>query len=234
MRYIALICARGNSKGVPNKNIKILNGKPLIAWSILLAKNNNHISRIVVSTDSEEISKISKKYGAEVPFKRPKSLSGDSSPEWLVWKHALRQIKKEENDEFSLLVLPPTSPLRNQEDIDRCIKEYSRGGADIVITVSEASRSPFFNMVRKDKKGYCSLVIKQKDHISRRQDSPEIFDMTTVAYLVNPSFLESEDNMFKGKMRSVTIPRERALDIDTIFDFNLAELLKSNSSKFEL
>ena len=230
MKYIALICARGGSKGIPKKNLKLFDGKPLITWSILSAQKNNKISRVIVSTDSKEIAKISVDSGAEVPFIRPKNLARDCTPEWLVWKHAIKEIKKEEKGEFSLLVLPATAPLRDNQDINSCIKEYSKGEVDIVITVCEANRSPFFNMVKKDRRGYCSLVIQKKDHISRRQDAPKIFDMTTVAYLVRPTFLESSNNMFEGKVRSVTIPRERALDIDTDFDFKLAEMLKKDLS----
>ena len=107
MRYVALICARGESKGLPGKNIKLLEGIPLIGWSIQIALKLKRVSRVIVSTDSEEIAKIALQYGAEVPFIRPKELSLDNSPEWLVWRHAINylEINENENRPVSMLIL---------------------------------------------------------------------------------------------------------------------------------
>ena len=99
MKYIVLICARGGSKGLPGKNIKPLNGIPLIGWSINIAKQIDRVSRIIVSTDSEEIAKVALKYGAEVPFMRPKDLAQDDSPEWLVWRHAIKYVESHEGED---------------------------------------------------------------------------------------------------------------------------------------
>ena len=226
MKYIALICARGGSKGLPGKNIKPLNGTPLIGWSIKIAKKVERISRVIVSTDSEEIAKIALEYGAEVPFMRPQELALDDSPEWLVWRHAINYLEDHQSEKVDgLVVLPVTAPLRFVDDVNSCIDEFEKGEVDSVITVSEANRSPYFNMVVNDKKGYSSLVILPDKQITRRQDSPKVFDMTTVAYIVNTDFIKIFNGIFDGKVRSVCIPTERAIDIDTVLDFRIAECL---------
>jgi CMP-N-acetylneuraminic acid synthetase len=228
MKYVALICARSGSKGLPGKNIKLLGNTPLIGWAIKIAKKNENISRVIVSTDSEDIAKIALKFGAEVPFMRPKELALDNSPEWLVWRHAVNYLENENKEKFDgLVVLPVTAPLRNQKDVNNCIEEFEKGDVETVITVSEAHRNPYFNMVVNDKDGFSSLVINPNEKHNRRQDAPNIFDMTTVAYVVNTDFVSSFDGIFEGRVRSVNIPKERAIDIDTLYDFKIAEYLIS-------
>ena len=151
MRVVAFIFARGGSKGLPGKNTKILAGKPLIAWSIEQAKSVPSISRIIVSTDSEEIAAQALKYGAEVPFMRPEELCRDSSPEWLAWQHALKYLLDIDGFLPDIMVsIPTTAPLRLPVDIENCLNEFKKGEADVVITVSDSRRSPYFNMVRKN------------------------------------------------------------------------------------
>ena len=226
MNYIALICARGGSKGLPGKNIRPLGGKPLISWAINTAKKVDRISKIVVSTDCDGIARIAKENGAEVPFIRPSDLAKDNSPEWSVWKHALEYLSKNKQMEIDgLVVIPPTAPLRNVDDINNCLDEFEKGKVDIVITVSEAQRNPYFNMIVNNKDGYSSLVIQPESRITRRQDAPVVFDMTTVAYVVRPQFLNESNSIFSGRVRSVCIPQERAIDIDTLLDFKVAESL---------
>jgi len=229
LRYIALICARGGSKGLPGKNIRPLGGVPLIGWSIKRAKQVNKISRVIVSTDSEEIAQIARDHGAEVPFIRPKELAKDDSPEWLVWRHALDYLKDKKNEIDGLVVIPTTAPLRTDQDINNCIDDFEKGGVDIVVTVSDAHRSPYFNMITVDGSGYSSLVIPQQEKAFRRQDVPNVFDMTTVAYVVKPQFVYEYDSLFDGRVRSVYVPPERALDIDTPLDFDIAEYLFSKN-----
>jgi CMP-N-acetylneuraminic acid synthetase len=224
VKYIALICARGGSKGLPDKNILPLAGVPLIGWAIKAAKNVERISRVIVSTDSEQIAQIAKEFGAEVPFMRPGVLSGDNSPEWLVWKHAVEYLEK--NIEFDgLVVIPTTAPLRNIEDINLCINKFEKGKSDIVITVTEAHRSPYFNMVKIDVEGNTSLVIQNENKFTRRQDSPQLFDVTTVAYVVKPTFVKENEGIFEGRVASIEVPAERAIDIDSLMDFKIAECL---------
>ena len=231
MKYIALICARSNSKGVPGKNIKFLGGMPLIAWSIKTAKSIECISKVIVSTDSLEIAKIASEFGAEVPFIRPAELAEDDSPEWLVWRHAIDYIESTNQKIDGLIVIPPTAPLRSSQDVISCIKQFEKGDVDTIITVCNASRSPYFNMIKKNHEGLASLVITPENNISRRQDSPEVFDMTTVAYIIRPKFLKENNGIFDGRVKSVDVPPERAIDIDTILDFEIAEFLHLNQNR---
>jgi CMP-N-acetylneuraminic acid synthetase len=229
MKYIALICVRGGSKGLPKKNIRLLNGIPLMAWSIKIAKKIDRVSSVIVSTDSEEIANIAIDYGAQVPFIRPKELALDDSPEWLVWRHAINYLESQQNEVDNLLVLPATAPLRSIQDVNNCIDEFEKGDVDSIITVSEAKRNPHFNMTTNDDKGYSSILINS-DSITRRQDAPKVFDMTTVAYVVKSEFIKKYNGIFEGKVRSVCIPEERAIDIDTILDFKIAEYLISGKN----
>ena len=225
MKYIALICARGGSKGVPKKNERLLDNVPLIGWSIRAAQKVKKISRIIVSTDSQDIAKLAQHYGAEVPFIRPPKLAQDNSSEWLVWRHAIEYLDSINQEYDGLIVIPPTAPLRSVDDLEQCIEKYENSDVDIVITVSEAHRSPYFNMVKINDTGFASLVNKIDKKITRRQDAPAVYDMTTVAYVVNPLFVIEKNSMFEGKVGCVHIPIERSLDIDTIFDFKIAEYL---------
>lgn len=228
MNIIALICARSGSRGVPGKNIKLLGGKPLIVRTINQIKEINEISRIFVSTESKEIANIAVDAGAEVPFMRPKKLAEDDAPEWLVWRHALENINRIEGGYPDIVIIVPvTSPLRTPEDIKKCLIEYKKGNADIIITVTRSHRNPYFNMVKINEDGTASRVIEPIENITRRQDTPEVYDMTTVAYVTSPKFIIEKDSIFAGKVRHVHIPIERALDIDTPLDFKIAELLLS-------
>jgi CMP-N-acetylneuraminic acid synthetase len=223
LSYIALICARGGSKGIPKKNEMLLDGIPLIGWSIIAAKKNENISRVIVSTDSKDIAKLALDFGAEVPFIRPDNLANDNSPEWLVWRHAIEYFDSHYKYK-GVVVIPPTAPLRSDKDLINCIKKFENNDFDIVITVSEANRSPFFNMVKIDDAGVTSLV-NENYKITRRQDAPCVYDMTTVAYVVKSSFVRQKNHMFEGKVGSVQIPIERSIDIDTMLDFKIAEYL---------
>ena len=228
MNIIALICARAGSKGIPNKNIKLLGGKPLIVRAINQAKELKEINRVIVSTDSKEIANLAIGAGAEVPFMRPTELAEDNAPEWLVWRHALENIKKKDgNFPDILIVIPVTAPLRTVVDLKNCLIEYQKGNADIIITVTDSHRNPYFNMVKVNEEGVASLVISPEKNITRRQDTPNIYDMTTVAYVTAPKFVLENDNLFSGKVRHVHVPIERALDIDTLYDLKIAELLLS-------
>jgi CMP-N-acetylneuraminic acid synthetase len=226
MTTIAFIFARGGSKGLPGKNIRLLAGKPLIAWSIEHALAIKRIERVIVSTDSREIAAVASDYGAEVPFIRPAELARDDSSEWLAWRHALTFLQESEGTlPEAMLSVPTTSPLRLPIDLENCLDEFSKGDADMVITVSNAHRNPWFNMVKKSSDGLVRLVIEPASGILRRQDAPAVFDMTTVAYVARPQFVMQHMGTFSGRVRAVKVPLERAIDIDTLFDFELAEFL---------
>lgn len=226
MRVVALICARAGSKGLPDKNIRFLAGRPLIAWAISQAKAVKRAERVIVSTDSEDIAEVARQAGAEVPFLRPAQLAQDNSPEWLVWRHALDFVKGDAGTyPEGLLVVPATAPLRAVTDLEQCLDEYEKGGVDVVVTVTDAHRSPYFNMVQVRKDGTVGLVIPSRSAIVRRQDVPVVYDLTTVAYVAKPEFVMTQNGIFEGRVRSVHVPLERAIDIDTALDFKIAECL---------
>ena len=226
MNIVAFIFARGGSKGLPGKNIRLLGGKPLIAWAIERALAVNRIDRVIVSTDSEEIAEISRQYGAEVPFIRPAKLARDESAEWLAWRHGLEYLKETTGALPEVMVsVPATAPLRLAIDIDNCLDEYEKGAVDVVITVTDAHRSPYFNMVKTNSDGTYGLVNAQSLVIERRQDTPVVYDMTTVCYVANSEFVMTHESIFEGRVKAVHIPIERAIDIDTLLDFQIAEAL---------
>jgi CMP-N-acetylneuraminic acid synthetase len=229
---IALICARGGSKGLPGKNIRLFAGKPLIAWAIDHAKAVARIDRVLVSTDCPVIASIARTFDAEVPFMRPAELARDDSPEWLAWRHAIEYLREVDGVYPERFVsVPATAPLRLPQDIDNCLDDYERGGADMVVTVTDAHRSPYFNMVTRDESGVVQLVIQPQGQVFRRQDAPVVYDMTTVAYVTSPAFILGHDRVFAGTVRAVYVPPERAPDIDTELDFRFAEyLLQSRTS----
>lgn len=223
---LGAIFARGGSKGVPRKNIRKLAGKPLIAYSIEAGRAVSVIDKLIVSTDDEEIAEVAREYGAEAPFIRPSELAQDDSPILPSWKHAIRAVQEQFNIKVDILVtIPVTSPLRNTEDVEDCIEMLLESDADIAMTMTEASRNPYFNMVRLDEEGYIQPVIQTKLNITRRQQAPVVYDLTTVAYAAKASFVLSTDSLRKGRRKALLVPKERALDIDTEFDFKIAELL---------
>jgi len=226
MKVVAFIFARGGSKGLPGKNILPLGGKPLIAWSIEHALAVRRIERVIVSTDSEEIVAVARIYGAEVPFIRPAELAWDDSPEWLAWRHALNYLLESTGSLPEVMVsVPTTAPLRLSLDIENCLDKYEKGDADMVITVTDAHRSPYFNMVKTNADGTVGLVNPPQSAITRRQDAPVVYDMATVCNVANPEFVMTHNATFEGRAKAVHVPPERAIDIDTLLDFQIADIL---------
>ena len=229
MKTYAFIFARGGSKGVPGKNIKEICGKPLIAYSIEIAKEIECIEKIYVSTEDDNIANVAKKYGADI-IPRPHNLAQDDSPEWLAWQHAVKWLE-EKGESFDIFVsLPATSPLRNKKDITQCLASLDEK-TDVVVGITEAIRSPFFNMVKKDANGFIDVLINNENLYTRRQDTPAIFDMTTVAYVSRPEYIKKATGIFDGKVKGVEIPAERALDIDTELDLKFVEFMVASIKK---
>jgi N-acylneuraminate cytidylyltransferase len=193
---ICLIFARGGSKGLPDKNIRPLSGKPLIQWAIETAFEVSEISRVIVSTDSLEIAEIAMSCGADVPFMRPDYLASDTAAELDAWKHALAYLRDEESAMST--------------------------DSDLVVAVSEAQRNPYFNMLVRD--GDLFVLGNSSMNVSRRQDAPDYYDLSTVVYVANTDFVLRTDRILNGKTRAIVIPKKRSLDIDDIDDFALAEI----------
>ena len=232
MSCIAFIFARGGSKGLPGKNVMPFAGKPLIAWAIEHASEVGRIDQVIVSTDSDEIATVAKEYGATVPFLRPEKLAQDESPEWLSWQHALEFVQSRDGCLPEVFVsVPVTAPLRKSSDIEKCLDLFEGGNVDVVITTTDSRRSPYFNMVKKNDDGSVGLVLCNENGVSRRQDAPLVYDMTTVSYVARPEFVMNSDGLFEGRVKSVHIPLERSVDIDTALDFQIAEYLFTKVSE---
>lgn len=223
MKRYAFIFARGGSKGLPKKNIMHLNGKPLIHYAIECAQSVKSIERIFVSTDCKEISAVADVKDIEI-IERPSHLATDNASEWKAWQHAIEWVEQKYGcfDEF--VSLPTTSPLRSKCDVENAIKVRQEINADICVSMTTANRNPYFNMVKYKDNGMVELVCS--DSItSRRQDAPQVFDLTTVVYCASPEFIKNNTSMFSGKVASIEVPKYRAVDIDDMFDFKFAEFL---------
>tara|TARA_Y200000002_G_scaffold377601_1_gene383478 strand:+ start:851 stop:1564 length:714 start_codon:yes stop_codon:yes gene_type:complete len=222
-KVFSFIFARGGSKGIPNKNLRLIDNIPLVGHSIKIAQETNYVDKVFVSTDSDLIANTAKAFKAEV-IKRPNSISKDESPEWLAWKHAVNYVNNKYGEFDVFLSLPATSPLRSIDDINNCIKLYLNNQFESVISIVKSDRSPWFNMVKKSKNNNLNLLLDKKN-ISRRQDSPESYDITTVAYVIDPKFILNANNIWERDVLGVEIPKERAIDIDNLFDFKVANFL---------
>ncbi|HEX8461451.1 MAG TPA: acylneuraminate cytidylyltransferase family protein [Segetibacter sp.] len=226
---LATICCRGGSKGVPGKNIKLLKGKPLIAYTIEAAKNSNLINDLIISTDDQTIADTAKKFGASVPFMRPANLATDTASKWPVFIHAVEEYERLTGKTVEYLVdLDVTVPLKTAADIDGAIQLALQGDVDVVITGYEPERNPYFNMMEVKENGYAGIVKETAKPIVRRQDAPQVYSLTPAAYVVKKSALYEYEHWSKAKCKIHPIPRERAVDIDTEIDFKMVEFLMSN------
>ena len=222
MRAFGFVFARGGSKGVPGKNIRDLAGKPLLAHALLVASQVTEIERVFVSTDTSDIAAVAERFGA-TSILRPAELAQDDSPEWLAWRHAINWVKTEVGNFECFVSLPATAPLRTAEDVTECLSTLDQD-TDVVLTMTPAQRSPWFNMVKADPSGRLSLLV-EGGNIDRRQDAPVGYDLTTVAYVSRPEFILEKDRIWDGRVRGVVVPQERAIDIDTELDFTIADFL---------
>lgn len=226
MRRICTICVRGGSKGVKNKNIRLLEDKPLIAHTIAQAKESKCFEGVVVSSDSDEILKIASEWGADHVIKRPKDLASDTAAKVPAIKHALLEAERVYDTTFNTSVdLDATSPLRNVSDIKNAISLLEDNQVSSVITGSTARKSPYFNLVERSKSGTVALSKNLETLIIRRQDSPACFDMNASIYVWDRNtFLENPVVFYKDTLL-YEMPEERSLDIDTELDFKIVQLI---------
>jgi N-acylneuraminate cytidylyltransferase len=227
MKILAIIPARGGSRSVPKKNIKKLNGKPLIAYSIEEAKRSKFIDRLVVSTDSKEIAKVSKKYGAEVPFLRPAELAQDNTTDLPVFKHAVKWLKDNEGYVPDIIVhLRPTAPLRKANHIDEGIKLLiGDKDADSVRSVCEPSQNPY--KMWRIKKRYLVSILNAKGKTESfnmpRQKLPKVYWQNASVDVVRYDTIIKKNSMTGDNILPLFMEAKYSVDLDTEFDFKIAE-----------
>ncbi|MDP3733197.1 MAG: acylneuraminate cytidylyltransferase family protein [Candidatus Daviesbacteria bacterium] len=220
------ICARGGSKGVKGKNIRDLAGFPLIYYTINQAKVWGKSKYIVVSTDSVEIVGVAKKYGAQVPFIRPKKFASDTTPKSEAIKHALLESEKFFKKTFDYVMdLDATAPIRKIEDLENAFKLFLEQKPKTLFSVVKARRNPYFNMVEENKEGRVHL--SKKGNFARRQDAPKVYDMNASIYIYSRDYLLNERNNKPVTNDSIIYEMDEIsrTDIDSEIDFKYIEFL---------
>lgn len=222
---IGLITARSGSKSIPGKNIKLLSGKPLIAWTIEVAKKCRGLKRIIMSTDDEKIAAIARELGAEVPFIRPSELARDDSSSISAVLHAIHWM--EINEGYCpdyVMLLQPTSPFRTVEDIQQCIELARKHRAVAVASVCEAVHHPYDCKRVLDDKTLVEFISTDVVYL-RRQDFPPVYALNGAIYLCQRTTLLRDETFFPEKTIAYIMPEERSIDIDTLWDWHMAELI---------
>lgn len=225
---LVTVCARAGSKGLKDKNIRSLCGKPLIAYTVEQAVKWGKFSRLVCSTDSKKIGGIARKYGAEVPFIRPRKLANDTAGKAEVLRHALIETERLYGVRFdALLDLDVTSPVRRVRDIENIVNLFKSRRPDCVFSVVKAQRNPYFNMVEEGRKGRIELCKKLPRPAVRRQDAPRVYDMNASMYVYKREFLMNPKNKmpYSGRSLIYEMPQVSRFDIDNELDFKLMEIL---------
>lgn len=216
---LAIIPARGGSKGVLKKNIKPLAGKPLIAWTIEEAKKSKYIDRFILSSDDQEIIAIAKQWGCEVPFVRPKELAEDTTPGIQPVLHAMQFFP----DYEYILLLQPTSPLRTHEDIDSCIEYLMENNSESCVSVVEVDKPPYW-MYTLDKQSLLHPFVEGVT-IARRQDAKKIYVFNGAIYIAKRNFLLKHETFVTAQTIGFVMDKEHSFDIDTELDFKICECL---------
>jgi len=225
---IAIVPARGGSKGLPGKNIMMLNGKPLISYTIEAAIKSKNISEVIVSTDDLKIAEISKKYGASVPFIRPDYLSGDDASAIDVYLHALRYLIKERNEIINkFLVLLPTAPLRNKSHIDEAIMIFEREQAFSLVSVCEAETPPSWYYRLDENNRLFNAGFDHLKSLSNRQDSIKYYIPNGAIYILDYKGLKENRTYYSNNTIPYIMKQEDSIDIDNLNDFQFAEFLIS-------
>ena len=225
-KILCTICARGGSKGVKGKNFKLINGKPLIAYTIETALQSGLFEHVVVSSDSKDIQNIAVEYGAEVFFTRPAELASDNAAKIPVIRHAFIESEKHYSESYDILVdLDATSPLRIVEDIKACIDLLIEKKSENVITAMPSRRSPYFNLIERNAVGQWDVSKKLENSIIRRQDAPPCYDMNASIYVWTRDSILKNNEVFNTTTELYVMPEERSIDIDSELDFQFVEFL---------
>lgn len=227
---LAVIPARGGSKGVPRKNIKKLNGKPLISYTIEEALKSKYIDRVVVTTEDMEIAEISRKYGAEVPFIRPAELAEDDTPGIDPIIHCIKWLR--DNEGYSpdyVGLFQCTSPLRTYEQIDQAIRDLYAAKGDSIVSVCESEVSPYW--MKKIQSGKLRNFLSPDDEYYRRQDLPVIYRLNGAIYIAKTDRLMEFGNWYTDDTLPFIMDRYTSIDIDDDFDFKLVEFLMKEGNE---
>jgi len=223
---LAVIPARCGSKGLPGKNLRMLAGVPLIVHSIEAAKLVPEISECIVSTDSPEIARVARQNGCEAPFLRPARLAKDTTPMLPVLQHAVREMEKRNGGRpyGALALLQPTSPLRLPQDISKALQLLEGGDAEGVVSVSDPGFNPRYVCV-EERGGYLADAFASSRSYTRRQELPTVYRVNGMVYVWRRDFVVETSDLWakKARLRMLVVPRERAIDIDDRYDFDLAE-----------
>ena len=222
---LALIPARGGSKGIPRKNIRAIAGKPLIAWTIEAALAAKGVERVVVSTEDEEIAAVAREWGADVPFMRPAELASDEAPGIAPVLHAIEQLP----DHDALVLLQPTSPLRTAAHIDAMLAFAERSGASSVVSVREVGDHPAW-MFRRDADGALHRYDTSAD-AARRQDLSDLYTLNGAMYWIETKRLRETKALVSEDTLGFTMDDESSVDIDTMLDWRLAEVLLGSAKR---
>jgi N-acylneuraminate cytidylyltransferase len=220
---LIIIPARGGSKGIPRKNIKKLAGKPLIYYSIDVARLITSDENICVSTDDEEIIRYVEEYGLKVPFKRPDELATDFSTSNDVIIHALSYYENKGKSFDAVILLQPTSPFRKSEDIKRAVALYDNS-VDMVASVRRAATNPYYNSFEENAEGFL-MISKGEGKIERRQDAPDAWEFNGSIYVINPAALKKKGMKNFTKIKKTVMDEYHSIDLDTLFDWQIAEIL---------
>lgn len=227
MTRICTICARGGSKGVKNKNLRELLGKPLIAHSILQAKESNLFDMITISSDSDEILQVAKQYGADYFIKRPDELATDKAAKLPVIQHCVEKTEQHSGVKFDTLVdIDATSPLRTVEDlINAVVMLENHKLATNLITAAYSRRNPYFNLVEENDKGFVRPSKSLETAVVRRQDAPKTYDMNASIYIWKREAFFQAQSVFSDNTILYIMPEERSHDIDSELDFEIVQFL---------
>ena len=231
MKILCTICARAGSKGVANKNLRLINSKPLIVYSIEQAQTSNLFDQIVVSSDSAEIRSVALANGATYAVERPIEMASDTAPKLPAIRHCAATAERKFGNFDVIIDLDATAPLRHPEDIVGALELLKSTNADNVITGTQAHRSPYFNLVETDRTGLVHLSKPPQIAVARRQDSPQCYDMNASIYVWRRAALFENETLFTDNTRLFVMPRERSIDIDSQADFEVVEWMMTKGNK---
>lgn len=222
---IGHIGARAGSKGVPNKNFRIMHGKHVIDWSLDQLIAHTQIDAVVVSTDSPEMYEHGLKRGGLDIGLRPAELATDSAGKFAVWQHALGEVEKQTGPVSAFVDLDCTSPLRLPEDISGAINLFQSDAPDMVMSCCISRKNPYFNMLETDEAGALKVSKPLPGHVLSRQAAPTVYDHVGLVYVVKPDYLKSAKSLFEGRVIPYLVPESRSLDIDSPLDWEIVEFL---------